>query len=97
MTELSPVATYLPWKDHIGEGPQGPAPFRRPAAHGGRGSHRRSAGDRLFRPAPSAKSSRAATNVMLGYWERPEETAKAVVNGWMHTGDGGYMDEDGYV
>ena len=36
-------------------------------------------------------------NVMLGYWERPEETAKAVIDGWMHTGDGGYMDEDGFV
>ena len=35
--------------------------------------------------------------VMMGYWERPEETRKAVVDGWMHTGDGGYMDEDGYV
>ena len=34
---------------------------------------------------------------MMGYWERPEETRKAVVDGWMHTGDGGYMDEDGYV
>ena len=36
-------------------------------------------------------------NVMMGYWERPEETAKAIVDGWMHTGDGGYMDEDGFV
>jgi long-chain acyl-CoA synthetase len=36
-------------------------------------------------------------NVMMGYWERPEETAKAVVDGWMHTGDGGYMDDEGYI
>jgi long-chain acyl-CoA synthetase len=36
-------------------------------------------------------------NVMMGYWNRPEETARAVVDGWMHTGDGGYMDEDGFV
>jgi long-chain acyl-CoA synthetase len=35
--------------------------------------------------------------VMMGYWERPEETEKAVIDGWMHTGDGGYMDGDGYV
>ena len=36
-------------------------------------------------------------NVMMGYWERPEETARAVVDGWMHTGDGGYIDEHGFV
>jgi long-chain acyl-CoA synthetase len=34
---------------------------------------------------------------MMGYWERPEETARAVIDGWMHTGDGGYMDAHGFV
>ncbi|AYC34082.1 long-chain-fatty-acid--CoA ligase [Pseudomonas cavernae] len=37
------------------------------------------------------------SNVMLGYWNRPEETAEALRGGWMHTGDGAYMDEDGYL
>ncbi|MCY1264123.1 Long-chain-fatty-acid--CoA ligase [compost metagenome] len=36
-------------------------------------------------------------NVMLGYWNRPQETAEALRGGWMHTGDGAYMDEDGYI
>ncbi|MDT5233614.1 MAG: hypothetical protein QOI39_4114 [Mycobacterium sp.] len=36
-------------------------------------------------------------NVMLGYWNRPEDTAAAVRDGWMHTGDGGRMDENGYL
>jgi len=36
-------------------------------------------------------------NVMLGYWKQPELTARALRNGWLHTGDGGYMDEQGYV
>lgn len=36
-------------------------------------------------------------NVMLGYWGKPEATAEAIREGWMHTGDGGYMDKDGYV
>jgi long-chain acyl-CoA synthetase len=35
-------------------------------------------------------------NVMLGYWNRPEETASAVRNGWFHTGDLGYCDDEGY-
>ncbi|CAG2156475.1 long-chain-fatty-acid--CoA ligase [Cupriavidus numazuensis] len=36
-------------------------------------------------------------NIMAGYWNKPEETAKALRNGWLHTGDGGYMDEQGYL
>jgi long-chain acyl-CoA synthetase len=35
-------------------------------------------------------------NVMLGYWNRPVETAQVLKNGWFHTGDLGWMDEDGY-
>jgi acyl-CoA synthetase (AMP-forming)/AMP-acid ligase II len=34
---------------------------------------------------------------MLGYWNKPEETAAAIRDGWMHSGDGGYMDDDGFV
>lgn len=34
--------------------------------------------------------------VMKGYWKRPDATAEAVKDGWMHTGDAAYMDEDGY-
>jgi long-chain acyl-CoA synthetase len=35
--------------------------------------------------------------VMEGYWEQPELTAAAVREGWMHTGDAGYLNEDGYL
>jgi long-chain acyl-CoA synthetase len=34
--------------------------------------------------------------VMLGYWNRPEETARMITNGWLHTGDVAVMDEDGF-
>ena len=35
--------------------------------------------------------------VMQGYFNRPEETRSAIVNGFLHTGDVGYRDEDGYI
>ena len=35
--------------------------------------------------------------VMLGYWQRPEETAKVLRDGWLFTEDVAVMDEDGYV
>jgi long-subunit acyl-CoA synthetase (AMP-forming) len=35
--------------------------------------------------------------VMKGYWKQPEATVEALRNGWMHTGDAGYMDKDGYI
>ncbi len=36
-------------------------------------------------------------HVMRGYWNKPEETAVALRSGWMHTGDVGYLDEDGFI
>lgn len=38
-----------------------------------------------------------APQIMLGYWNRPEETAKTLDQGWLHTGDMGRLDDAGYL
>jgi fatty-acyl-CoA synthase len=36
-------------------------------------------------------------HVLEGYWDQPEATEAAIVDGWFHTGDGGVVDDEGYV
>jgi acyl-CoA synthetase (AMP-forming)/AMP-acid ligase II len=38
-----------------------------------------------------------SNHVFAGYWEQPEESAKALADGWFHTGDGGYVTGDSYL
>jgi long-chain acyl-CoA synthetase len=51
-------------------------------------------------PLPAGESGEVCIrgpNVMLGYHNMPEETARAIRGGWLHTGDVGYLDSDGYL
>jgi long-chain acyl-CoA synthetase len=98
MTELSPMATHLPWDQHTGEAAASKN-RQRACGRAAIGCEVRIV-DLDHQPVASGVVGEVAVrgqNVMMGYWERPEETAKAVIDGWMHTGDGGYMDEEGYV
>jgi acyl-CoA synthetase (AMP-forming)/AMP-acid ligase II len=53
-------------------------------------------GTRLAAGLPGEIVARAP-QTMLGYWGRPEDSAATVVDGWLHTGDIGYLDEEGYL
>ena len=97
MTELSPVATVLHHREQVGEG-------RKLGRHRAGGRATFGVQIRIVdpddRPVPTGTVGEICVSgdvVMMGYWERPEETARAMVDGWMHTGDGGYMDSDGFV
>ena len=36
-------------------------------------------------------------HLLVGYWDKPEETAEAFAGGWFHSGDVGYFDDEGYL
>jgi acyl-CoA synthetase (AMP-forming)/AMP-acid ligase II len=93
MTELSPATTVLLHEDH-----DDPA-LRRSAGRAAPHARVRIVDDKDVEVPPGTVGEivAAGEHVMLGYWKRPAETEETVRDGWMHTGDVGYMDERGYV
>jgi len=53
--------------------------------------------DKVLPPGEKGQLVLSGANVMAGYWNKPEETVRTIVGGWLFTGDVGVMDEDGYV
>ena len=93
MSELSPVATLLSPEDH-----QDPV-LRRSGGRAAPHCELRivDEDDQELARGQVGQIVARGDNVMLGYWNRPAETAEALRGGWMHTGDSGYMDGRGYV
>ena len=81
MTELSGNAVFLDEEGHR----------TRPRAAG------RPSPEVDVRLAPDGEILLRGPQVMAGYWDEPEATAATIVDGWLHTGDLGEIDEDGYV
>jgi fatty-acyl-CoA synthase len=52
---------------------------------------------RLLAPGQSGEVVVRGDLVMSGYWKQPDKTAESFTNGWLRTGDGGYVDERGYL
>ena len=97
MTELSPLATVNPAYFHTVEGRK--LGKLRAAGRAGYCIELRivdTEGSEVPRGTVGEVVVRGP-NVMQGYWNKPEQTAQAVRNGWMHTGDGAWMDEDGFI
>lgn len=97
MTETSPVLAVLPPADHMPGSPMlvKLASVGKPAIY----SDLRIV-DENDQPVPMGQSGEIIVRgpqVMNGYWNRPEDTAHAMRGGFYHTGDAGYLDEDGYL
>lgn len=96
-TELAPIATLLGPEWHVLEGPN--AGRLRSAGRAGLCVELRVVdpdGNELPRGEVGEVAVRGP-NTMLGYWNKPEQTAATLVDGWVLTGDGGYMDEEGFL
>ena len=89
-TECSPVTSINPWDAERKPGSVGlPLPGMEIKIFDEK--------DRELPPEEIGEIVVQGDNVMKGYWNRPQETAEALRSGWLHTGDLGKKDADGYV
>jgi long-chain acyl-CoA synthetase len=95
--ETPMTATYLRRQEHVAEGPESKRLLS--CGHARSGVEVRILGqnDQELPRGEVGEICVRGPSVMKGYWRRTEATAEALRNGWLHTGDLGCMDEQGYV
>ncbi len=101
MTEAAPTVAHCSPEDHR-RGSAGEEPYRSRLASSGAAVVGVECGVRgpdasPLLPGEIGEIWVRGPNVMLGYWNRPEATQSALVNGWYRTGDAAYADADGYL
>ena len=89
--------TSLRWRDHHLEGPK--AKYLASAGKPMPTSLVKivDENDRTLGPNEYGEICAKGKHIMMGYWKNPKLTAEALKSGWYHTGDMGYMDEEGFV
>ena len=96
MTEASPIITSLDSKHHVLEGPES-----RLGSVGKAAAHvQLKIVDSNDMELPATRTGEIIVkgeNIMEGYWGLAEQTAQAMRGGWFHTGDAGYLTEDGFL
>jgi len=97
MTEAAPIVTLLPTRYTTLSGPH--AGRLKSCGQAALGCEVRIV-DADRREVPRGTTGELAVrgaNVMKGYWNRPDETAAVLEDGWYYSGDGAYMDKEGFV
>lgn len=97
MTETCGFATMLRWRDHVFSGPK--ASRIRSAGQPAPGVEVKivSSEGAILPPGELGEICMRSDYLMSGYFNKPEQTAEVLRDGWMHSGDAGYLDDDGFL
>jgi fatty-acyl-CoA synthase len=90
-TEIAPLATILPPEDHDAR----PGSVGKPVLNVETRVVDAEMND--VPPGTHGEIVHRSPQLLIGYWDKPEETEAVFVGGWFHSGDVGYFDDDGYL